>query len=243
MVCGCGLRNQVGENLNFFVIVLQSRKKNKKLFGNSKIFLDIFFCFGLVFVVFNYKFERKFKELFNRYGEWAAADLNEQFNGRVATIMDEFKEEMREDIFCQLLSQVEDSVKLEIKLSEQKEFIQREQHLKKIMKEIKQKEKDIKRQLGIKKYSILQEIKKELLSELTTGKDWKRIKHDVKRNIIRDLYFDQDEVEKLRAEMREEIKNEIRKDLKADVEKIKRDIKQELLDEIDRARPVCLTHE
>ena len=202
-------------------------------------FFGIFFsCVG--FLAFSYNFEHKFKELFNFYGEWQTADLNEQFNGRVATILDEFKEEMQKDIFCELLRKVEEIVKLEITLSEEQAFVQREEHLKKIVSEIKKKEKEIKRNLGLKKYNILQEVKNELLSELTTGEEFARIKHDIKRVIIRDLYFDRDEVEKIRIEMRTEIKNEIKKELMADVELIKKDLKQELLDDIERSRPVCL---
>ena len=188
------------------------------------------------------EFHRLFEKYWNLYADLEMANINIQFAQRVERILKRLKQELSLEVLCDLMRKVEDIVKTEIYVSEETNLVKRREDLERITKEIKEAEKSAKRFIGVKKYQVLDEIKKEIFEKISVGEAYNELKHNVNRALVtQDIFPDKDAAEKFRKKVQQDLKEDIKMDLlKSDeISKMKKDLKEELLKELRQKPGVC----
>ena len=126
-------------------------------------------------------------------------------------------------------------VKNEIYLSEEKNVLKRKKDLERIKQEIKNAETSAKRFIGLRKYSVLDEIKKEIFDKISVGEPYNELKHNVRRALVtQDIFEHKDDATKLRKKVQEDLRKDLKMDLLQDdeIKKMRQDLKKELLEEL-----------
>ena len=188
------------------------------------------------------EFHRLFEKYWNLYADLEMANINIQFAQRVERILKRLKQELSLEVLCDLMRKVEDIVKTEIYVSEETNLVKRREDLERITKEIKEAEKSAKRFIGVKKYQVLDEIKKEIFEKISVGEAYNELKHNVNRALVtQDIFPHKDAAEKFRKKVQQDLKEDIKIDLlKTDeISRMKKDLKEELLKELRQKPGVC----